>query len=156
MLLIRVLLAASMALVVASCAAVPAPPTELKMEVVKSLQRYKKEYVLQPGDQLEVSVYHVPELAHTVTVRPDGYVSLQILNDVKASGLTVPEFDAELSRLYSERLVNPEVTVIVANPRGAVVYVVGDVNRPGPVSVRDAPTAAIAIAASGGTARTAA
>ena len=142
--------------IVAGCAAVPSAPVALKPEIVKSMQRYTKEYVLQPGDQLEVTVFHVPELAKTATVRPDGYISLPILKDVKAAGLTVPEFDDLLTRRYSDRLVSPDVTVSVANPRAASVYVLGEVAHAGPVPIRDAPTVAAAIAASGGVSRTAA
>jgi polysaccharide export outer membrane protein len=140
----------------ASCAATPPDPIELQPKIVKSLQQYTKEYVLQPGDQIEVSVYRVPELSKTVIVRPDGYISLPVLKDVKVSGMTVPAVNDLLTQRLAERLVNPDVTVTVANPRAAAVYVMGEVPHPGPVPIRDAPTAALAIASSGGVVRSAA
>jgi polysaccharide export outer membrane protein len=134
----------------AACAD-PAPlPVPVQPEVVKSIKRYSAQYVLAPGDQVEVSVFRVPEASHSSVVRPDGYISLPIVKDVKAAGLTVSELNKQLTRLYGERLVDPDVTVAVANPREAPVYVVGEVVKPGPLPVRSAPTAAAAIAGSGG------
>jgi polysaccharide biosynthesis/export protein len=127
---------------------------EVSTEVVKSLTRYTKEYVLQPGDQIEVGVLQVPDLTKTVMIRSDGHVSLPIVKDIKASGMTVPAFTDELTKRFATRLVNPDVTVNVANPRDARVYVLGDVARPGPVPFRNVATAAQAIAECGGVART--
>jgi polysaccharide export outer membrane protein len=124
--------------------------------VVRSSRQFTQEYVLQPGDQISVSVFQVPELNTTVTVRADGYVSLPILKDVKAAGLSVPALDAVLDERFAERLNHPNTTVTVLNPRQASVYVMGEVVRPAPVPVRDAPNVALAIAAAGGVARTAA
>jgi polysaccharide export outer membrane protein len=143
-------------LMLASCAAKPGPPLALQPEIVHSRERFSREYVLQPGDQLQLTVFHVPELAQTMIVRPDGYVSVPILKDVKVAGLTVPEVDQDLERRFATRLVAPDVTVSVLNPRQASVYVLGEVGRPGPVPVRDAPTVADALANAGGVTRTAA
>jgi polysaccharide export outer membrane protein len=153
---IRHLLPVAILVVAASCAAEPSSPIEIKPEIVKSLERYKKEYVVSPGDQLEVSIFQVPELSKTVTVRADGDISLPGLKEVRAAGLTVAELDDDLARRYAGRVVNPEVTVMVLNPRAGSVYVVGEVVKPGPVPVRDAPTVAAALATSGGIARSAA
>jgi len=148
--LVRTVLAVLLLALAASCTDQPPAPFTLKPEVVKSMERYTNQYVLSPGDQVEVLIFHVPDLSRTVTIRPDGFISLPTLKEVKAGGLTVPELDAQLTRLYGERLVNPDVTVTVANPRAANVFVVGEVNKPGPIPVRDAPTAAVAIADAGG------
>ena len=142
------------ALAAAGCETAPPFHKEVSKEVVRSLHRYTREYVLQPGDQIEVSVFQVADLTRTVTIRSDGYVSLPIVKDLKASGRTVPALEEELRRRFAERLVNPDVTVNVANPRDAKVYVLGDVARPGPVPFRTVATAAQAIAECGGVART--
>ena len=142
--------------VLAACAAEPPPPMRLDPVVVRSSLHYAREYVLQAGDQLEISVFHVPEYARTVTVRADGFVSLPVLGDVKLAGLTVPDADKLLAKGLSGRLVDPDVTVNVVNPRPASVFVLGEVLRQGPVPLRDAPTAALAISASGGVLRSAA
>jgi polysaccharide export outer membrane protein len=142
-------------LTLAGCAAQPAPTSVVPQEVYRSSARYEREYVIQPGDQIQVTVFHVPELATTATVRPDGYVSLPIVKDVKLAGLAVPAADRELERLYAPRIVKPDVTVAIASPRPPQVYVLGEVARAGPVALRDAPTLALALASAGGTTRTA-
>lgn len=141
-------------LALAACAAEPSPPEALEPQVIRSTQRYTREYVLQPGDQIEVAVFRVPELTRSVVVRADGYVSLPLVKEVKVTGLTIPELNADLARRYSDRLNAPDVTVTVLNPKPAAVYVLGEVYRPGPVPVREAPTLALALAAAGGTLRT--
>jgi polysaccharide biosynthesis/export protein len=154
--LTRAFLAVLMLAFAAACSSESPSSLALKPDVVKSMERYTREYVLAPGDQVEVLIYHVPELSRTVTIRPDGYVSLPPLKEVKAAGMTVSEFDADLTRRYGERLVNPDVTVTVANPRPANVFVVGEVAKPGPLPARENPTVAVALANSGGVAKTAA
>lgn len=135
----------------ASCSStVSRDPVDVDFELVKSLSQYKKEYILAPGDQLEVMVYRNPELSRTVLVRPDGYISVPILDDVKAAGLTVPQLDKRLTDLFERRLVNPEVTVIVNNAQEPMVYVVGEIGQATPVPLRQAKTAAQAISRAGG------
>jgi len=90
-----------------------------------------------------------------VLVRADGYITLPMLNDVKAAGLTFPQFDAALTELFSKRMVDPEVTVIGTNLREPMVYVLGEVPSPKPVPLRLATTAAQAIAYAGGLKHTA-
>ena len=130
---------------------VPAPP-----EVVSSQARFRKEYLLTPGDEVEVVVWRVPEVSRTVTIRPDGYISLPVLNDVKAAGSTPGELSTRLGALFSTRLRSPEVTVIANQVRQQQVYVEGDVNTPVVVPLRNAATAMQAIAFAGGFKRSAA
>lgn len=149
----------AMGIVVAelACAGARSPETPVQVEprVVQSTSRFKKEYVLVPGDQVEVSVWRVPEMTRTVTLRPDGFISLPLVDDVKAAGLTPAELDRELTALLAARLVNPEVTVIAEQVRQPVVYVVGDVGRPSAVLLRDAATAVQAVTFAGGLSRSA-
>ena len=144
------------AMLLSACSTPTPMPLELQPTIVKSLQQYTKEYVLQPGDQVEVSVFQVPELSKVAIIRPDGFISLPALKDVKVAGMGVPALNDYLKTAYSERLLMPDVTVSVVNPRSAAVAVMGEVPRPGAVPIRDAPTVALAIAASGGVVRTAA
>jgi polysaccharide export outer membrane protein len=126
-------------------------------QVVQSAVRFRKEYVLVPGDTIEVSVRRSPEVSRTVVIRGDGKISLPLVQDVQAGGLTPVELRDELTRRFSERLVEPDVAVIPVQVRQAMVYVTGDI---GSVSVavpfRDAPTAIQAIAMAGGFRRTSA
>jgi len=123
----------------------PVPPA-----VVQSATRFRKEYLLAPGDQVEVAVRRTPEVSRTVTVRPDGFITLPMVQDVAAAGRSPRELAADLTKLFSERLLHPEVVVIPTQVRQPVIYVTGDVTAPSVVPLRDAPTAVQAITAAGG------
>ncbi|HEX4780913.1 MAG TPA: polysaccharide biosynthesis/export family protein [Usitatibacter sp.] len=144
-----------MALGLADCAApygethkVQAPP-----EVIRSSVRFQKEYLLFPGDQVEVAVWHNTDVSRTVTIRPDGYITLPLLQEVQAAGLTPKELAQSITKAYSARLLNPEVTVLPMQVRQPTVYVLGDVKNPGGFPARNAVTAAQAIALAGGSLR---
>jgi polysaccharide export outer membrane protein len=85
-----------------------------------------------------------------VLVRPDGYITLPLINDVKVSGLTFMQLKDRLTVLFSKRLEQPEVTVIGITLREPMVYVLGEVPNPRPVPLRQASTAFQAIAHAGG------
>lgn len=122
---------------------------------VVSTIRFQKEYVLTIEDQLDVVVQRSPEVSRSLVIRPDGFISLPLLGDVQAAGLTVRDLAARLTTLFSARLVDPEVTVIATRVRQPVVYVAGEVGNPSAVPLRDAPSAMQAIALAGGFRRTA-
>jgi polysaccharide export outer membrane protein len=124
-----------------------------KQEIVRSSVKYQKEYLLFAGDQIEVLTWRNPEVTRTVTIRPDGYISLPLLQEVKAGGLTPAELAASVTKAYSGRLLNPEVTVIPVQVRQPTVYVLGDVRNPGAFPARQAVTALQALAAAGGALR---
>ena len=126
-----------------------APPA-----VFESSLRFQKEYLLSPGDQLDVVVWRTPEASRTVVVRPDGRISLPLLQDVQAAGLTARDLAAKLTEGFAARLVNPQVNVVPIVVRQAVVYVMGDVGQAQAVPLRSAATAAQALAAAGGARRT--
>src|SRR3954468_20266417 len=65
---------------------VPAP-----QNVVLSETHYRKEYVWVPGDQVEVTVRRVPEVSRAVVIRPDGFITLPLVDEVKAGGVTPSE-----------------------------------------------------------------
>lgn len=121
-----------------------------KPEIIQSAVRFQKEYVLFAGDQIEVSVWRVPEVSRTVTIGPHGMISLPLLQDVQASGLTARELADKLKTLYSARLLKPEVTVIPMTVRQPVIYVLGDVKNPSSIPYRNALTALQAISMAGG------
>lgn len=130
--------------------AVAAPP-----EVMRSSVRYQKEYLLVEGDQIEVTVWRVPEVSRTVTIRPDGYISLPLVQELKASGLSPRELAAQVRSALAVRLINPEVNIIPMTVRQPMVYVLGDARTPGGFPLRNASTVAQAIALAGGTLRSA-
>jgi polysaccharide export outer membrane protein len=112
-------------------------------------------YVLQPGDVLAVKFYRVPELNEEVTIRPDGMISLQLVNEVRAAGLTPAALDDELKRRYATELASPEVAVIVKTPASARVYVGGEVGKQGVLQLTAGLTLYQAIQDAGGFAKTA-
>jgi polysaccharide export outer membrane protein len=149
-------LLAFLAMTLAGCAVTTTNATlKVKTEVLDSLRRYEVAYLIQPGDQVEVFVYRQPDFTRKTVVRPDGYISLPLLGDVKAAGKAPRILGEELTKLYEVRLRNPEVTVIVDNAQEPMVYVVGDVATPRAVPVRQVKTVAQAIAMAGNAVRTA-
>jgi protein involved in polysaccharide export with SLBB domain len=86
-------------------------------------------YIIQPGDQLDIKFFYNPELNESVTVRPDGKISLQLVDEVQTAGLQPAELDEMLTRQYSQELKKPEVTVIVKSFTGQRIYVGGEVNQ---------------------------
>ncbi|MCM0082867.1 polysaccharide export protein [Geomonas sp. Red32] len=109
-----------------------------------------REYRIQPGDQLDVKFFYNPELNEQLVVRSDGRITLQLINDIVAAGLTPSELTASLTRAYSGELSNPKVAVIVRVSVGDRVYVDGEVNRAGLVQLVGPTTVLQSIAQAGG------
>ncbi len=107
-------------------------------------------YVLMPEDEIEVKFHYQPEFNDRMKIRPDGKISLQLIDEVKASGLTPIELDKVLSEKYSNVLVQPELTVIVRNFSGRNVFVGGEVGAPGMIPIKGPLTALQAILQAGG------
>jgi protein involved in polysaccharide export with SLBB domain len=107
-------------------------------------------YRIQPNDQLDVSFYLSPELHQNLTVRPDGDISIPIAGNVHAQGLTPGQLEKSLDQLYALELRDPKSTVRIDKSPWQVVYVEGQVSKPGAVPLQPGMTALQAIAASGG------
>jgi polysaccharide export outer membrane protein len=95
----------------------------------------ERNYYLQPGDQIDIKFFYDPELNETVTIRPDGKISLQLVEEMKIAGLTPAELDKIITERYGEELKNPEVAVIVRSFGGQKVYVGGEVKFPKTLSL---------------------
>lgn len=111
-------------------------------------------YVLQVGDELAVKFYNNPELNEEVAVRPDGMISLQLVNDVRAAGLTPTELDRDLAERYRPELADPKVSVIVKKPAIQRVYVGGEVGKQGELDLTSGLTLFQAIQGAGGFTKT--
>jgi protein involved in polysaccharide export with SLBB domain len=107
-------------------------------------------YTIQAGDQLDIKFFYNPELNENVIVRPDGMISLQLIDEIKAAGLKPVELDSKLTELYSKELRKPVLTVIVRSFTRQRVYVGGEVNTPGLISLPAGMTVLQAIVQSGG------
>jgi polysaccharide export outer membrane protein len=107
-------------------------------------------YVIGPRDVLNISVWKEPELSRSVPVRPDGEISLPLLNDVQASGLTPMQLAAEITKRLRKYVSDPQVSVIVEQVNSQVVYVVGEVNHPGSMPMLPNMTVLQVISSAGG------
>lgn len=107
-------------------------------------------YVLQRGDDIEIKAYNIPELDQVVRIRPDGQISLLLLNDVAAAGFTADHLGEVLSAAFARHYRNPRISVIVRGFSSLNVYVGGEVFRPGLVPLTGSTTALQAVVAAGG------
>ena len=108
------------------------------------------EYVIQSGDALDIKFFYNPELNESVTVRPDGKISLQLVDEIQAAGKTPAELDKTLTEEYARELRKPMVTVIVRSFTGQRVYVGGEVNQEGMIELPAGMTALQAVFRAGG------
>lgn len=104
--------------------------------------------VLLPGDDVEVSVFGVPDLNTLQRIRPDGKISAKLFGDIVAAGKTPAELQKELVKLYESQIQVKAITVIARS--SAAVYVTGAVGRPGKVEYLRPMTALEAIMEAGG------
>jgi polysaccharide export outer membrane protein len=118
--------------------AVPATPPVIRSSSAVDMS---KEYLIGPEDVLDVSIWkNCPELCRVVPVRPDGKVSLPLVNDVQAAGLTPMELRQHLTAQLAEYLPTPEVSVIVREVHNFKVAVVGSVKMPGDYEIKSQAT----------------
>ena len=88
------------------------------------------EYIIQPGDELDIKFFYNPNLNESITVRPDGRISLQLVGETIAAGQTPLGLTKLLTKGYDKELKNPEITVIVRS-FGSRIYIDGEVKKPG-------------------------
>jgi polysaccharide export outer membrane protein len=91
-------------------------------------------------DILDVQVWKNPDLSRVVPVRPDGKISLPLVNDIQAAGLTASELREQVTKRLSEFVPTPEVSVIVREIHSPKVAVVGNVKMPGHYEMKSATT----------------
>jgi len=115
----------------------------------------KEEYRLQVGDELEIKFFYNSDLNEKVKIREDGKISLQLLNDVQAAGLTPTALSGTIVEQYGTILRQPEATVIVRDTAARKVFVGGEVRKPGTVVYSRPLTALQAVVEAGGFAETA-
>jgi len=107
-------------------------------------------YRIGPEDVLHVSVWKNEAMSRAVPVRPDGKISLPLLNDVEAAGLTALELREVLTKKLAEYMPSPEVSVIVTEVRSFKVSVIGEVARPGRFELKSWTTVLDVLALAGG------
>ncbi len=119
-----------------------APPQEAPQE--------RAEYVIGQGDQLRIAVWRNDELTVEVPVRTDGMISVPLVDDVQASGLTPLQLKAAIAEKLADYITNPDVTVVVMNMGSKRVFVLGEVARATPVPIIQEMRVTDAISLAGG------
>ena len=107
-------------------------------------------YVIGAQDVLDISVWKEPDVSRVVPVRPDGKISLPLLNDVQAAGLTPPQLATQITDSLKKYVTNPQVTVIVTTINSQRVYILGEVTRPGAFPILPGMSVLQALSSAGG------
>jgi polysaccharide biosynthesis/export protein len=108
------------------------------------------DYRLVPGDKLRVEVYKDAQVSQSVQVRPDGKITLPLVNDLMAAGRTPIELRDAIAEALKPYIANPTVTVIVVETVPPVIYVMGEVNSSGPQALVGRMDVIQALSAAGG------
>lgn len=108
------------------------------------------EYVIGPEDMLQISVWKNESLSRQLPVRPDGKISMPLLHDIQASGLTPMQLRDKIATALAEFMPSPEVSVTVLEVRSYRVSVLGEVQRPGVLQLKAPTTVLEALALAGG------
>jgi polysaccharide biosynthesis/export protein len=107
------------------------------------------DYVIGADDNLHISVWKEPELTNTLPVRPDGKISMPLLDDVQAAGLTPMQLATSLTEKLKKYLADPRVTVVVTQMNSQRVYVLGEVLHTGAMPLLPNMTVLQALATAG-------
>lgn len=114
------------------------------------------DYILGPEDVLEITVWRNTDLSKTVTVRPDGKISLPLIGDVSAVGKTTVQLAEDISVKLKEYKENPQVSILVKEVNSYAIYVLGEVTKPGKYPLKSKTTLLQAITIASGFTPTAA
>jgi len=120
-------------------------------------QKPAGDYVLENGDDITVRIFNHPELEDTVPIRPDGKISLVLVSDLQAAGLTSRQLADKLTEIYSRMYRDIQLSIIVKKFVNNKIYVGGEVGQPGFLPIAGRSTALTAVLQAGGfksTART--
>ena len=110
----------------------------------------EERYVLHPGDVLDIQYRYTPEFNQTLTVQPDGFISLEIGGDVKVSGRNLEQVRDVILTKARTRLASPELIVVLKEFQKPYVVVSGEVVQPGKLEMREKLTAVQAVLLAGG------
>ena len=107
------------------------------------------DYVIGSDDTLHISVWKEPDLTETLPVRPDGKISMPLLNDVQAAGLTPLELRDSITERLKKYMADPRVTVVVTGMNSRRIFVTGEVIHTGPINLLPHMTVLQALAQAG-------
>ncbi len=121
-----------------------------QMEASPPRQGATAEYVLRPGDEVEIKFFDTPELNERVVIRPDGRISFGLIDEVEAAGTTAAKLREIIVSEYSKLYKDVRVAVIVREFASQVVYISGEVATPKVMPLRGSMTVLQSIGAAGG------
>ncbi len=107
-------------------------------------------YHLKNGDSLDLTFVYVPEFNQSVTIQPDGYVTLRAVGDIRAGGLTIPELKKNIEAKYTGILKDPDVSVEIKDFEKPFFLAQGEVQKPGKYDLRSDIKLSEAVAIAGG------
>ena len=107
-------------------------------------------YIIGADDGLQVTVWKEPSLSGTFPVRPDGMISLVLVGDVPAAGLTPMQLGINITERLKKFIQDPSVSVVVTAVNSQRVFMIGEIGRVGPMSLTPGMTPLQAISAAGG------
>jgi polysaccharide export outer membrane protein len=125
------------------------PPSTAAKELKDPASVVGPDYVIGADDNLHISVWKEPDLTNTLPVRPDGKISMPLLNDVQASGLTPMQLASSLTEKLKKYLADPRVTVVVTQMNSQRVYILGEVLHSGAIPLLPNMTVLQALATAG-------
>jgi polysaccharide biosynthesis/export protein len=108
------------------------------------------EYAVGSGDVMHIDVWQEAELSETAVVRPDGNISVPLINEVKVSGMTPPQIQQTIAQRLAKYVNNPKVTVTVSEIHSKQAFITGEVTRPGEYPLNTQITVLQLIAQAGG------
>jgi polysaccharide biosynthesis/export protein len=108
------------------------------------------DYVIGPDDVLTIVFWREKDLSGDVSVRPDGHISLPLMNDIEAAGLTPEQLRLRITEAADKYIEAPTVTVVVKQINSRKVFITGQVNKPGPYPMTGPTTVLQLIAMAGG------
>lgn len=118
-----------------------------------ALNSNSSDYVIGPEDVLQINVWKEADISSSVPVRPDGKISLPLLDDVQAAGLTPMRLAANITERLRKFITEPRVTVIVTAMNSRRIYVMGEVTRQGAILLASNLTVLQALSSAGGPAQ---
>ena len=127
----------------------PAKPAKAPAAEAPAAADSPSDYVIGADDTLHISVWKEPDLTATLPVRPDGKISLPLLNDVPAAGLTPMQLAASITEKLKKYISDPRVTVVVTAMNSRRVFVTGEVAHPGAMALLPNMTVLQALASAG-------
>jgi polysaccharide export outer membrane protein len=128
----------------------PAVPPVVPVTAAATMGIASNSYVIGESDMITVTVLKETTLSGNLLVRPDGMITMPLLGDIKASGMTPPQLSADIAKRLRKYIQDPNVSVILTQINSKKVYLLGEVAKIGPVEITPGMTLLEAISSAGG------